>query len=103
MASYPTSYSVQLPITILDHKATVHALIDTTAGDWNINLIHQIFNSREAEAIWRLPISRANADDQMKWRPAPSGQFSVKSVYHTKLSRLKNKEGDSILEKFVEA
>nr|AAM93462.1 putative reverse transcriptase [Oryza sativa Japonica Group] len=55
-------------------------LIDPTTGQWDIELIQQIFNENDAKIITRIPL-REGQEDFIAWQPDTKGIFSVKSAY----------------------
>lgn len=68
---------------------TVHAALkDCTASSlmsddqrsWDIDLVKDIFNERDANQILTIPIQTQD-DDSWFWRKEKLGQYSVKSAY----------------------
>lgn len=53
----PTSFKVQTPVNVLNKDAYFRELIDPISTIWNTNLIKQIFNQEEVNAILSIPIS----------------------------------------------
>ncbi|BAF26191.2 Os10g0191000 [Oryza sativa Japonica Group] len=49
-------------------------------GQWDIELIQQIFNENDAKIITRIPL-REGQEDFIAWQPDTKGIFSVKSAY----------------------
>lgn len=60
------------------HK--VSDLINPVDGDWDEDLIKQMFNEKDAEEILQIPISEGN-EDWLAWHFDKRGLFSVKSAY----------------------
>ena len=74
----PTNYSIQSPVRILPHDATVNSLIDVDTQWWNIPLITEIFIDDEVRTICHRSWS-----DQLVWTCTNNGQFTIRSASHT--------------------
>lgn len=60
----------------------VAELMNETTGTWNIALIRQMFNHRDAAEIRRLPINLLNREDEPIWRYSKNGNYTVRSAYY---------------------
>jgi hypothetical protein len=52
----------------------------TASGQWNIDLVRQIFLPVDVEANLKIPL-RNSSKDCLAWEPERHGLFSVKSAY----------------------
>ncbi|XP_042964706.1 uncharacterized protein LOC122298928 [Carya illinoinensis] len=86
---------LQSYVKMLPTEATVKQLIKEDRGKWNEELINEIFNKEEAEAIGNIPLSKMGTKDKMRWGCPQNGLFSVKSAYHLEYSRIRAKNGES--------
>jgi len=69
------------PITPLaDQYVTRVADLITASGQWNEDLVRQVFFLVDAEAILRTPI-RGRGDDIWAWELEKHGMYSVRSAY----------------------
>ncbi|MCH79971.1 hypothetical protein A2U01_0000733, partial [Trifolium medium] len=57
-------------------------LINHNTRTWNIELIHQIFNPRDASEIIKIPLNLLQSDDVPIWRFSRNGAYSVRSAYY---------------------
>ncbi|KAF5470754.1 hypothetical protein F2P56_011245 [Juglans regia] len=69
-------------VKVLDRRAKVAELIDSNSKSWKRELVNQIFDDAEAEAIFRILISSLNSKDKLIWKGTHTGCFSVRSAYH---------------------
>lgn len=53
----PTSFTFQSSNRILEHNAKVCEFIDSSTGDWNGDLIYQVFTESKAAIICTIPLS----------------------------------------------
>lgn len=58
----------------------VLALMVTNEQRWDIDLIQDLFDSRDANLIMAIPL-HSNEDDRWYWRKEKCGVYSVKSAY----------------------
>ena len=91
----PSTYSIQSPVTILEHDAKVCSLIDDDTRWWNKPLIYSIFNNEEADIICSMPICPLQQHDRMVWASSAKGNFSVKSTHHFAKSLVESTTGSS--------
>lgn len=74
----------------------VAQLIDPSSWEWNVDLLHSLFDQQSVEAILSIHIPNASTDDKLIWCPNQSGQFSVKFAYITnQFQRLSSYTGNS--------
>ena len=59
-------------------------LIDPISGQWDQDLVQQVFNDDDVPHILSIPI-KEGFDDLPAWHPDPKGNFSVRSSYKLKL------------------
>ena len=50
---------------------------------WNKELIADIFNPRDKELIFNIPLNCRQIDDRWYWNQETSGKFMIKSGYRT--------------------
>ncbi|KAF5475845.1 hypothetical protein F2P56_007609 [Juglans regia] len=82
-------------VKVLDRRAKVADLIDSNSKSWKRDLVNQIFDGGEAEAIIRIPISSLNSKDKLIWKGTHKGCFSVRSAYHMMKERDFANQGQS--------
>ena len=82
----PSTFRVLTPPALLLANTMVDSLIDSNNGDWNINLINQIFLPDNATYILSIPLSCHKPQDRMIWAYTPRGRFTVNSAYKVALS-----------------
>lgn len=80
----PTTYAIQSPRKVFSDDAKVCNLIDNDSKWWNGTLLNSIFCKEEAEVISRIPLSKYGHKGVMIWRESNTGEFTVRSAYHTK-------------------
>lgn len=51
-------------------------------GEWNKEVIEEVFTPEDAKAILDIPRAKTNMKDAIIWNQEPKGIFSVKSAYH---------------------
>uniref|UniRef100_A0A0A9CHE7 Reverse transcriptase zinc-binding domain-containing protein n=1 Tax=Arundo donax TaxID=35708 RepID=A0A0A9CHE7_ARUDO len=59
----------------------VSELIDPTTGEWDSNLIREVFWEEDVQNILAIPV-RYDMEDSIAWHNDIKGTFSVKSAYH---------------------
>ncbi|KAM6544107.1 hypothetical protein CsatB_008554 [Cannabis sativa] len=64
---------------LLDHN--VDALMETDCFAWDVDLVRDLFNTRDAQLILSIPLNSSRSDDVWFWSFESSGNFSVKSMY----------------------
>jgi len=77
----PSTFRVLTPPTLLLVNTTVDSLMDQESGEWNLNLINQVFFHKDATSILSIPLSHHKPRDCMIWAFTPRGHFIVNSVY----------------------
>jgi hypothetical protein len=60
----------------------VSELVDQSTGSWNYTLIQQLFNSRDAAEIIKIPLNLQHGEDIPIWKLSRNGIYSVKSAYY---------------------
>jgi ribonuclease HI len=60
----------------------VAELMNETTGTWNIALIQQMFNHKDATEIRRLPLNLLTREDEPIWRYSRNGNYTVRSAYY---------------------
>lgn len=73
----------------------VRSLMDETRKTWDVEVIDDIFNSRDAELIKQIPIPMIDKRDTWFWILDDKGLFTVKSPY-----RWMQKEFESTYKRF---
>jgi ribonuclease HI len=69
------------PLTLPDaQQANLVSDLLTASGQWNVELVRQIFYPVDAEAIIKIPL-RNSVEDFLAWEPEKHGQYSVKTAY----------------------
>ncbi|XP_042983184.1 uncharacterized mitochondrial protein AtMg00310-like [Carya illinoinensis] len=53
----PSSYKVQSPLQVEYATSKVSALIDSTSGEWNMDILRKVFMEEEVDLVSRIPIS----------------------------------------------
>jgi hypothetical protein len=71
------------PITPREQSilSSVSNLIDPITGDWDKELVEDIFWEEDVNVILAIPIKHAR-ENAIAWYYDPRGLFSVKSAYH---------------------
>jgi hypothetical protein len=83
-----------LPLTLhADHG--IHFVSDllTSSGQWNADLINQIFFPVDVVAILKIPL-RTSSEDCLAWEPEKHGLYSVKSAYKLLFTGRQQESGD---------
>ena len=57
-------------------------LIDWSNVQWDLGLIGALFHGFDAEAIYRIPLSRRCMPDVLVWLHNKKGRYLVKSRYY---------------------
>jgi hypothetical protein len=91
----PKSHLLLPNKTIWHPDSQVSSLIDQNSGWWNSDLVHRLFDPREAAEIGGVVISPLLKTDKLIWRGSPSGIFTVRSAYHMKMRRRAQEQGES--------
>ncbi|KAL4625504.1 hypothetical protein ACB092_05G031200 [Castanea dentata] len=90
---HPTN-KILVPPNEVEEDWHVSELINWTTFQWNHDLIDSIFHRFDAEAIYRIPLSRRCVPDVLVWLHNKNGQYLVKSGFHT--TRLLLKETNRV-------
>jgi hypothetical protein len=64
----------------------VNQLFIPGAKTWNLDLLHELFNEHDIQAITTIPIPVSGTEDCVAWHPKKNGTFSVKSAYQLDLA-----------------
>uniref|UniRef100_A0A803PGZ2 RNase H type-1 domain-containing protein n=1 Tax=Cannabis sativa TaxID=3483 RepID=A0A803PGZ2_CANSA len=65
--------------TLIDQK--VSCLLEMNDKRWDVEVIVDLFNNRDKELIYKIPISATNVTDSWYWSKEVSRIYSVKSAY----------------------
>ena len=95
---HPTN-KILAPPNEVEEEWRVSDLIDWTTFQWDHGLISSVFQRFDAEAIYRIPLSRRCVLDVLVWLHNKNGRYSVKSGFHT--ARLLLKKSSCVGEGFV--
>ncbi|XP_030923859.1 uncharacterized protein LOC115950759 [Quercus lobata] len=82
LPGHPTN-KVLVPPYEVDEDWHVSELIDWASLQWNRAFIDMAFNRFDAEAIYRIPLSRRCVPNKLFWLYNKNGRYSVRSGYHT--------------------
>uniref|UniRef100_A0A803NUV7 RNase H type-1 domain-containing protein n=1 Tax=Cannabis sativa TaxID=3483 RepID=A0A803NUV7_CANSA len=55
--------------------------METDCFAWDVDLVRDLFNTRDAQLILSIPLNSSRSDDVWFWSFESSGNFSVKSMY----------------------
>lgn len=77
------------PITSLARNPPelVSELMLHSIGDWNRELVHNVFIPFDAKAILSIPVCTRQVENFWAWGHNPKGIFSVRSAYQMLLTR----------------
>lgn len=59
----------------------VASLFCTERKEWDMDLIRDVFKSRDQEKILSIPLDVSEEEDILYWRLENTGMYSVKSAY----------------------
>ena len=76
----PSTFRVLTPLTLLPVNTIVDSLMEQESGEWNLNLINQVFFHEDATSILSIPLSHHKPKDRMIWAFTPKGCFTVNSA-----------------------
>jgi hypothetical protein len=62
-------------------NASAQSLIDTTAKEWNVGVIQQVFSPADTKRILDIPLIEQVTEDRLIWKVEKNGYYSVKSAY----------------------
>ncbi|XP_042944640.1 uncharacterized protein LOC122278525 [Carya illinoinensis] len=105
-----SSHLLQSPMKMLPAEATIKQLIKEGSGKWNKELINEIFNKEEAEAIGNIPLSKMGTKDKMRIRAEKgesstmnADEFGWKSIWKLKVQAASDvwAENDSPVHKWA--
>ena len=75
--------------------ALLKDLINRDSFEWDVELVNQCFNAKDASAILGILLSLFGKCDRLIWVANKSGKFSVKSAYALAYKeKLEQKRGD---------
>ncbi|XP_062152046.1 uncharacterized protein LOC133860461 [Alnus glutinosa] len=72
----------------------VSLLIDPLTRWWNLDLVRDIFDPREAARIGSVMLSPLNQKDKLIWRGTTIGTFTVRNANHMAMNRLAQSKGE---------
>ena len=67
---------------------SVSSLMNTSSKGWNQEVIQQVFSSDIADSILRTPLLDQVREDNLIWKAAKNGLYSVKSAYRLCMEQL---------------
>ncbi|CAN1785001.1 Putative ribonuclease H protein At1g65750 [Linum perenne] len=70
--------------------------------EWDIELIEELFNERDATSIVKLPLNEANEQDRPIWSFSKSGMLTVSSAYRVWTDHLSNSDEDHATRPWIE-
>lgn len=59
----------------------VKNLMQVDVREWDLDLIEDMFNTRDKELILSIPLGDSAAEDSWYWVREPAGAYTVKSAY----------------------
>ncbi|KAL2937830.1 hypothetical protein RDABS01_021279 [Bienertia sinuspersici] len=65
----------------IDGLSKVNSLINVEQGDWNEELIAEVFEERDVKCILAIPLSERLPRDELIWAFSKDGDYSVKTAY----------------------
>lgn len=81
-------FQVQTPPNhSLPTNSIVSELINKESGEWNEQLIDEIFWPHEAASIKSIPLGSAQNSDKLIWHHTRNGLFTIRSAYDLILTR----------------
>uniref|UniRef100_A0A2N9IUU4 RNase H type-1 domain-containing protein n=1 Tax=Fagus sylvatica TaxID=28930 RepID=A0A2N9IUU4_FAGSY len=78
-----TNGVIHYPLEGLPQEAMVADLIDPGRGVWKEEVVRRCFSPLDVASILQYPLLPSLPKDALIWWGTPSGNFSVKSAYHT--------------------
>ncbi|KAG7564814.1 Myc-type basic helix-loop-helix (bHLH) domain [Arabidopsis suecica] len=69
--------------SVADPSLKVNDLIDSRTNFWNIDLLKAIFDPEDVALISAIHVGVPTKEDSLGWHFTKSGQYTVKSGYHT--------------------
>ena len=79
---HPTN-KILAPPNEVEEDWYVAELIDGNNFQWDHSIIDRAFSKFDAEAIYRIPLSRRYTSDVLVWLHNKNGRYSVRSGYYT--------------------
>ncbi len=79
---------IPYPIDGLQQEAVVADLIDPVKGVWKEEVVRRCFSPLDVASILQYPLLPSLPKDALIWWGTPSGNFSIKSAYHTAFSKV---------------
>jgi len=67
-------------------------LMDSVGTSWNWDLIGEIFNDRDKDAIAKLALINREGEDKLIWKFDRQGNYTVKSAYRYAMETLVDNE-----------
>ncbi|CAN1275014.1 hypothetical protein LINPERPRIM_LOCUS15576 [Linum perenne] len=68
----------------------VNDLLIPELPQWDVGLIEELFNQRDAEAILKIPLRRLDRTDGIIWHLGKIGSYTVRSGYRWWLENVSN-------------
>ncbi|XP_075674895.1 uncharacterized protein LOC142644101 [Castanea sativa] len=79
--NYPSNMALH-PVAEEVEECMVSDLIDSDLHCWRRDFIMETFQLNDANAIFKIPLSRGRAMDSAVWLQTKNGVYSVRSGYH---------------------
>lgn len=76
-------------LTLIDKR--VSSLMEADNMTWDVDLMRDLFNERDAKIILKIPLNSSRQSDVWYWCFENSGYFSVKSAYRN-IQEVKERE-----------
>lgn len=80
-------FVISIPLVGLENLR-VADLIDFEAKQWRVDIVGEIFQQIDKEAILNIPLLHLENDDKRLWKLSNDGQHSVRSAYYYIMERL---------------
>ncbi|CAN1272704.1 hypothetical protein LINPERPRIM_LOCUS14692 [Linum perenne] len=79
------------PIRAGMEEATVNDLMILGIPEWDEELLHEVFDARDATIVSNLAITCYNKPDKLVWHYSKDGNYTVRSVYRLATERVVDK------------
>lgn len=79
------SFEIQTPVLAYCEDMKVQDLMIPGCREWDVELISEYFNDRDARAIVSIPLREDGSDDVRIWHYSKDGVYTVKTGYRVAL------------------